>query len=42
MCRVRPPPSVNEPPSVYGVSGVVTPLISAATEVIGLNVEPVG
>ena len=41
LCRVIPP-SVNEPPSTIVVVGVSTPLSSAATAVIGLNVEPVG
>ena len=31
-----------QPGSLIGVSGVMTPFVSAAIAVIGLNVEPVG
>ena len=36
------PPTVSEPPSNSTVEGVISPLWSAAVEVISLNVEPVG
>ena len=35
-------PRVNEPVHACGVYGVMIPPLSAASEMIGLNVEPVG